>query len=136
MRDFFGFDYYHRSDMGERLNLIAAAEAHVLWKTRLGHHVNGSVREPLESALVGQDGVCQLGNWINGAAFMPFRDMDAYKELNDAHRQFHDLGVEIVAKLKAGDRCGAESLFKHEYSAALRRIIQSLTEINKQLREY
>ena len=135
MKDVFGFDYFCRRDMGERLNLIAAAEAHVLWKTRLGHHVRGSIREPLESALIGQDGVCQLGGWINGSVFDPIRDMDVYRQLNEAHRQFHQLGADIVDRLKAGDRSGAEAIFTNEYSQSLRRIIQSLTEINRLLQE-
>lgn len=135
MKDFFGFDYYHKRDMRDRLNLIAAAEAHVLWKARLGHHVQGSIREPLEAALIGQDGICQLGSWINGSVFQPFRGTETYQQLSEAHQQFHQFGKDIVDRLKAGDRNGAEAIFKNEYSQSLRRIILSLTEINKLLQE-
>lgn len=135
MKGFLGFDHHRRREMRDRLNLVAAAEAHVLWKNRLGHHVHGRIREPLESALVGQDGICQLGSWINGSVFEPFRDMDVYKQLSEAHRQFHELGVSIVDYLKRGDRSHAEAIFNNEYSRALRGIIQSLTEINKLLQK-
>ncbi|MBK9160914.1 MAG: CZB domain-containing protein [Nitrosomonadales bacterium] len=128
-----GFGLYPRREMRDRYNLIAAAEAHVLWKAHLGHHVRGTIREPLESALIGQDGICQLGNWIRGSVFKPFRETEAYRQLNEAHLQFHEMGRNIVEHLKRGDRKGAEALFDNEYSLALRRILQSLTEINRLL---
>lgn len=120
--------------MHSRLNLVAAAEAHVLWKARLGHHVYGTIREPLDSAPVGQDGICQLGSWINGSIFEPLLGSDMYQQLCDAHEQFHQLSALVIEKLKVGDRSGAESLFKNEYSQSLRLIIQALVEINKILK--
>ncbi|MCR4298356.1 MAG: CZB domain-containing protein, partial [Gallionella sp.] len=107
----------------------------ILWKARLGHHVRGSIREPLESALVGQDGICQLGNWINGSAFEPLRGSAIYQQLHDAHRQFHQMGALIIERLEAGDHSDAERIFVNEYSQSLRHIIQSLVAINKILQE-
>ena len=135
MQGFFGLGVQPKREMRSRLNLVAAAEAHILWKTRLGHHVHGSIREPLESAPLGQDGICQLGNWINGSVFDPLRGSDVYQQLSDAHQQFHQMGALIIEKLKAGDRSGAEKIFLNEYSLALRHIIQSLIDINKILQE-
>lgn len=135
MKGFLGFDAQQRHELRGSLNLIAVAEAHILWKTRLGHHVRGSIREPLESALVGQDGICQLGNWINGSAFEPLRGSPVYQQLHNAHRQFHQMGAFIIERLKTGDRSDAERIFVNEYSQSLRHIIQSLVEINKILQE-
>lgn len=135
MQDFFGLGVQPKREMRSRLNLVAAAEAHILWKTRLGHHVHGSIREPLESAPLGQDGICQLGSWINGSVFEPLRGSGVYQQLSDAHHQFHQMGALIIERLKAGDRNGAEKIFLNEYSRALRHIIQSLIEINKILQE-
>lgn len=135
MKGFFGIGSQPISELRGKLNLVAAAEAHILWKTRLGHHVHGTLREPLEPAPVGQDGICQLGSWINGSAFDAFRGTDAYRQLSDAHQQFHQLGALIMEKLKEGDRNSAEKIFMNEYSQALRHTIQSLIEINKILQE-
>src|SRR3989338_9015738 len=135
IKGFLGFNMQQRHELRGRLNLVAAAEAHILWKTRLGHHVHGSIREPLESAPLGQDGICQLGNWINGSVFDPLRGSDVYQQLSDAHQQFHQMGALIIEKLKAGDRNGAEKTFLNEYSQALRHTIQSLIDINKILQE-
>jgi hypothetical protein len=135
MKDFFGFDYYHKRNLRDRLNLLGVAEAHILWKTRLGHHIQGTIREPLEAALVGQDSFCQLESWINGQEFAQFRDQPVFEQLEEAHRQFHQLGRVIVEKLKIGDRGGAETVFRNEYNQSLRRTIQGLTEINRLLQE-
>lgn len=135
MNSFSGLGIQPVRELGSKLNLVAAAEAHILWKTRLGHHVHGSIREPLESAPLGQDGICQLGNWINGSVFEPFRGSDVYQRLHDSHLQFHQLGALIIERLKTGDRNGAEQIFRNEYSQSLRHLIQALVSINKILQE-
>lgn len=124
-----------KRELRSRLNLVAAAEAHILWKTRLGHHVQGTIRESLDSAPLGQDGICQLGSWINGSVLEPFCLPGVHGELREAHQQFHHLGMRIIELLKAGDRTGAAEMFRNGYSESLRRIIRALTEINKQLQD-
>ena len=131
--DFLGINQ-QRESRGS-LNLVAAAEAHVLWKTRLGHHVAGNLREPLESAPLGQDGICQLGNWINGSVLKPFCKPELLQQLSMAHQQFHQLGANIVELLKSGDRKGAAAVFDNEYSQSLRDIIVVLAKINKRQQE-
>ena len=135
IKDSLKFNDYQKRESRSRFNLIAAAEAHILWKTRLGQHVQGNIRESLESSPLGQDGICQLGNWINGSVLEPFCEPDVNQQLNEAHQQFHQFGGLIIERLKAGNRSGAAELFRNEYSQSLRRIIQSLTEINKGLQE-
>jgi len=129
------FDNYAKRGLRDRLNIIAAAEAHVVWKNRLGSHVRGVSHEPLGAALLGQDGPCQLGRLINGTALAVFHGKDAYQQLRVAHEQFHQLALVVVDKLKAGDRSGAEALFDNEYSHALHNILQSLSQINRLLLE-
>ena len=133
IKDFFGFNYHQKRDTQEKFDLIDVAEAHILWKTHLGHHIAGNIREPLETALIGQDGICRLGIWINSSMLEPFCDPDVHRQLKESHQQFHRLGDLIVEKLRAGDRDSAAAIFRSEYNHALRRIIQSLTEINKRL---
>jgi len=135
VKDFLGIDRYHERELRNRLNLVAAAEAHILWKTRLGNHVLGNMRESLDSAPLGQDGICQLGSWINGSVLAPFCEPEVHQQLSEAHRQFHRLGSLIIEKLKSGDRAGAASIFGNEYSQSLHQIIGALTEINKRFQE-
>jgi methyl-accepting chemotaxis protein len=133
VKDFFGLN--ERRVVCNELNLLGAAEAHILWKARLGHHIEGNIREPLEHVLVGQSGFCQLGCWINGEELEPFRDMPEFEQLKEAHRQFHQYGGLIVDRLKVGERSAAREMFRNEYNHALRAIIQALTGINRQMQE-
>ncbi|HEU0282976.1 MAG TPA: CZB domain-containing protein [Gallionella sp.] len=135
IKDFLGVGRYQKRELRSRLNLVAAAEAHILWKTRLGHHVQGNIRESLNSAPLGQDGICQLGSWINGSVLEPYCEPEVHQQLSEAHQQFHQFGSLIIERLKAGDRSDAAAIFRNEYSQSLRRIIQALTTINKCLQE-
>jgi len=135
VKNFLGVTHSRRHELRGRLNLVAAAEAHILWKTRLGHHVEGNIRESLDSSPLGQDGICQLGSWIRGSVLEPFGEPEVHRQLSEAHRQFHQLGALIIARLKAGDRKGAAEIFGNEYNQSLRQIIQALTEINKHLQK-
>lgn len=135
VKDFLGVNHSRKRELRNRLNLVAAAEAHILWKTRLGHHVRGTIRESLDSAPLGQDGICQLGSWIRGSVLEPFCEPEVHRQLSEAHQHFHQTSDLIIARLKAGDRDGAEALFINEYTSSLRRIIQALTAINRQLQD-
>jgi len=131
--DAVGFDCCCKRGLRDRMNIIAAAEAHVVWKNRLGNYVRGLGLETLGAATLGQDGVCQLGNLINGSALLAFHDMPEYDQLREAHEQFHQLSCEVVDKLNAGDRDAAIALFENEYSTALRVILASLSKMNRSL---
>lgn len=124
-----------RQGLRDRLNIIAAAEVHVVWKKRLGNHLRGAANEPLGAALLGQDGVCQLGRLISGAAFSEFQGMEEHRQLQLAHDAFHKFTTAVIEKLNAGDRAGAEAIFENEHSRALHDVIQSLSAINRLLVE-
>lgn len=124
-----------RRGLHERLHLISAAETHVVWKNRLGEHVQGPGHEPLGAALLGQHGACQLGDLIGGAAFAAFRGMDAHRQLGVAHDKFHQLADAVIEKLNVGDHKAAQVLFENEFTHALHDMLQSLTCIHRQLME-
>lgn len=129
------FDVARKHNIRARANLLDAAEMHILWKTQLEHHVQGSICEPVEPLLVGQGGFCQLGMWINSSESGPFRGLPEFDQLHEAHQKFHQSGALIIEKLHVGHRSEAALIFKNEYNQALRRIVQSLTDINKHLQQ-
>ena len=124
-----------KRSLRDRMNINAAAEAHVVWKNRLARHVRGDSHEPLGVAMLGQDDVCQLGNLINGAAFNDFQKLPEFQQLSDAHAQFHHLSRVMVERLKADDRQGAAMLFYNEYSVALHEMLKSLHALSALLPE-
>lgn len=135
VKNFLVTDNARQSKIRGKLNLVAAAEAHIVWKARLEHHVQGTIRESLNAAPLGQDGLCQLGSWIRGSVLKPFCGPEVHRQLSEAHEQFHQLGDLIIEKLKAGDRRGAEMIFINEYTPSLRRMIQALTVINRHMHD-
>jgi len=135
VKDFFGGNYDYKRDTHKKLNLLGVAEAHIVLKSRLWHHIQGGAHESLEAALFDHSGACQLGNWINGNELGHLCGVQEFEQLNEAHRQFHRLGTLIVEKLKAGDRGGASEIFKDGYNTSLRNMIQSLTWLNRHLYE-
>lgn len=135
VKDFFGIHYDRKRNMREQLNLLGMAEAHIVWKTRLWHHIQGDAREPLDTALLGQTGICQLANLLSGNEFGYLRGIPEFEQLVDAHRQFHQMGALIVEYLKTGDLDSASATFKAEYSTSLRDMIQSLTWLNRHFQE-
>lgn len=130
---FFRRDADFRPDVRDKVNLLGAAEKHILWKNRLGHHVQGSIREPVEGVLVGQSGICQLGMWLSSVESELLRELPEFEQLHHAHQRFHQLGGQIIEKLHVGHREQAALVFKNEYNQALRHIIQGLTSLNKYL---
>ncbi|MBY0577162.1 MAG: hypothetical protein K2P67_11290 [Gallionellaceae bacterium] len=131
MKDFFGVNYNSKHELRKRLNLLGMAEAHIVWKTRLWHHIQGNVCEPLDASLLGQAGVCQLANLINGKELEHLHSAPEFEQLSDAHRQFHHFGALIIEHLKEGNPDSASAIFECEYSASLRNIIQSLIWLNR-----
>lgn len=113
-----------------RMNFAAAAEAHMVWKNRLGQHVYGISTEPLGAAALGQDGVCQLGRLLNGRAFDSLFSEDDCRQLKDEHELFHQLSAEVIERLGVGDREAAISLFENDSSAVLCGLLQSLSRMN------
>lgn len=132
-KKFFGIEGSGAYQACRDLNLLGAAEAHILWKTRLGHYIEGNAYEPLEHVLVGQGGFCQLGCWIGGPELAPFRGLAEFDQLAEAHRQFHHYGNMIIERLRRGDHRLARDIFRNEYNQALRQVILALSVINRGL---
>ena len=135
VKDFLKLDNYHRAERSNKLDLLGVAEAHILWKTQLGHYVQGHIRMPPESPSVGQDGICQLGNWIKGSEFEQFRELPEFHQLREAHCQFHQSGEIVMNNLRSGDLHTAGEVFRKEYSQSLRDIIKALTGLSKHLQQ-
>jgi hypothetical protein len=135
VKDFLGINYDRKRDIRRQWNILGMAEAHIVWKTRLWHHIQGDIRESLDATLLGQTGVCQLASLIRSRELEHLRDQPEFGQLSDAHQQFHKSGALIVEHLKVGDFNSATATFKGEYSTSLRDMIQSLTWLNRHLQE-
>ena len=115
------------------LDVMAAINAHVLWKIRLEKYMNGTSEEALDPKVICRDDQCTLGKWIHGPAHDHFKGDDGFNVLRDDHAQFHIIASQVVSKVQENDKAAAEMLMKDEYMQASRKVVKDLTVLSKQL---
>lgn len=99
------------------LDMKAAIEAHMAWKTRLEAQIRGDAGETLEVGVVAADGNCALGKWIHGDGKAQFGHVPEFEQLRAVHAEFHLCAGSILADAHGGDKEAATASLK----SALRR---------------
>jgi len=88
-----------------RLPLLYAAAHHRAWVDRL----TAALDDPLQPLPELDDHACELGRWLD--AWLPSTpDTAATRELVDAHRQVHELAMQMAADLR---RIGPDAANRH-----------------------
>ena len=106
-----------------KLDIFAAIHAHVQWKQRLLHCINGETDEKLDPKQVGSDHQCELGKWLHGSGAEKYSDYPSFDSLKAIHADFHHLAADIVKAAHRGDREGALLLLNHgEYPKVSNRV--------------
>jgi hypothetical protein len=99
------------------LDMKAAIEAHIAWKTRLEAQIRGDAGEKLEVGVVAADSNCALGKWIHGDGKKEFGQMPEFEQLRAVHAEFHLCAGSILSDAHNGDKDSAAASLK----SALRR---------------
>lgn len=115
------------------INIMDAINAHVKWKVRLQDYLNGTSTEKLDPMVICRDDQCVLGKWIHGPALKHFHEHGAFHTLRADHAQFHLVAGNVVKKVQENDRAAADALMDNEYAHASHKVVQALTELNKQV---
>lgn len=115
------------------INIMDAINAHVKWKVRLQDYLNGISTEKLDPMIICRDDQCVLGKWIHGPALGHFHEHEEFHRLRADHAQFHFVAGHVVKKVQENDRSGANTLMDGEYAQASRKVVQALTELNRQV---
>ncbi len=84
----------------DRVLLCGVKGGHLMWKLALDQALERG--EALDEAAVKGHRECRLGKWLAGRGRRRFGSHPAFDSLNSAHRQLHDLGVEVASLLAAG----------------------------------
>lgn len=112
------------------MNFDDAVAAHVKWKTRLRMFINGGA-EKLDSAVVSKDNVCDLGKWIYGEAAQ-YKNNPSYGTLRTEHANFHRCAADVVKKMEAGDKAGADKLLEAgDFAGASTRTVSAILQMKK-----
>jgi hypothetical protein len=105
-----------------------AVGAHGLWKVKLRQSIAGTLS--LSPAEVVVDNRCEFGKWLYGMAGSSMTSDPHYKEVLDLHKAFHKAAAEVVSKVQAGDKAGAEASvgLQGEYTPASSRLTAKMME--------
>lgn len=131
----FGQNKDKASSIRKEIDITEAVNAHMKWKARLQHCLDGTSDEILDPMIICRDDQCTLGKWIHGPAVKHFHGDPEFNTLRSDHAQFHFIASNVVYKIQQNDQDGAMSLFHGDYVQASRKVIYALTELNKQLEE-
>jgi len=81
------------------MNLNDAIGAHAQWKTKLRMAI--SRKEQMDAATISRDDCCELGRWLHGDA-KRMGNLAAYREVVQAHADFHKQAGKVAAAINAG----------------------------------
>ncbi|MBE3572885.1 MAG: CZB domain-containing protein [Moorella humiferrea] len=119
---------------GLRLNLGTwdllelAKTDHLLWMQRIYNFLQG--REELTPEAVTSHHACRLGRWYNTEQNPALTNNPAFRELDEPHRQVHDLARQIVLAARSGNRDTAGRL-QQQLGQASRRVIDLLGRLQE-----
>jgi len=109
-----------------------AIAAHVKWKLRLNHFIDGTSTEKLDSASACKDNLCALGKWIYGDG-LKHKDAPHYIDLVGKHANFHRCAGDVVKKVDSHDKAGAMSMLKGEFAEAAKQTVTAIMALKKEI---
>lgn len=110
-----------------------AHNAHIKCKVVFEKYLDTTSPENLDPALICRDDQCELGKLLHGPAYKQFHMHGAFYTLRAIHAQLHFVAGNVVQKIKENDRAAAVALFDTGYADVSRKVMQSLTELYKQV---
>lgn len=110
-----------------------AIVSHLKWKIHLHNFIDGR-RQDFDIAAAAKEEACELGRWLQGEG-RRFEGSPTFQELLARHVQFHRTAAEIVNKVVAGDKAGAEELLStgREFSSASRDIVAAIMRLEEEV---
>jgi chemotaxis protein histidine kinase CheA len=94
------------TENGGLLDFVQARDRHQQWLGRLRQVLQGKLALTPEEA--GSSKECALGKWLYSAGLKGYGDIADMRVLEAAHREFHELVREVVARRAKGDQRAAE----------------------------
>ncbi|CAK0739181.1 methyl-accepting chemotaxis protein I, serine sensor receptor [Gammaproteobacteria bacterium] len=116
----------------ETSHFDSAIAAHIKWKLRLNQFIDGTSTEKLDSATVCKDNLCVLGKWIYGEG-EKHKGLANYTNLVTKHAHFHRCAGRVVEKVESGDKVGATSILKGEFSVAAKETVTAIMNLKKEI---
>jgi hypothetical protein len=89
----------------DKVQITKAIGTHGMWKNRLKSAISGGTADTSSATASKPDG-CEFGKWL---ASVPASERTAqWTKVSELHRTFHLAVGDVLRKLEAGDKAGAE----------------------------
>ncbi|KPH58033.1 chemotaxis protein [Pseudoalteromonas porphyrae] len=100
---------------------------HIVWKGDVYAVANGTSKKSIDDFT--DHTMCRLGKWYNSEQAQNFKKLNAFKQLEEPHREVHRNGVEALVLIHNGERSKA---IKHinKMEAASERVMNLLDELD------
>ena len=82
---------------------------HLLWRSMVESLFNKSAKDFALPSLVSNDRHCQLGKWIYSIKSDAYSDKHSFKQLREAHREFHATAGTILTLFQQGEIAKAQA---------------------------
>jgi hypothetical protein len=128
------FSSHQKKAILDEINLMEAAQAHIVWKLRLLRYLDGSSTEQLDPAVVCRDDQCKLGVWIHGIGQSHFGSEAAFQVMRADHAIFHQHAGQIVRYSQVKKLDEARALLNGKYRQVSYKVVMALTELNSELK--
>ena len=112
------------------LDFAKARYAHEQWTGRLRQVLDGAITMTVEQA--GSPTQCALGKWLYATGLKDYGSIPEIRQVEAAHKRFHELVREVVALKARGDQIQAEHGFT-EVGPASRKVIELLTAVERKV---
>lgn len=109
------------------MNFDDAIQAHTGWRVKLAvylKHPDGTIN----SAEVGTDNRCPLGQWLHGEAKKKYSSLPEYQTLMTEHARFHRIAGKIAGQADSGQAVNTEAVLggDSEFATASLSVIKAI----------
>lgn len=104
-----------------------AIAAHSQWKVKLRMYISGT-GEKHDPNVVCKDNLCALGKWIYGEG-AKYKTDPLFEPLRISHAEFHKVAAEVIRKVDAKDKTGAETLLNGQYTTVSSQVVTAIIKM-------
>ncbi len=114
------------------MDLAHAIAKHTEWKLRLRSAIGR--RETMDLASIARDDVCELGQWLHGAAKALYGSLECYGNCVASHAVFHTEAAKVAKAINAQRFTEAESMLNGEsaYSSASSNVAVAILRLKRE----
>jgi len=115
-------------------DLNSAICSHLEWRDKLEELFAGNDAGRIEPEFVGRSDMCTLGRWIAGEGESKLGDVESFRRLKIAHREFHAAVGEAVRVARQGEPTRARTMLNEQaYLEASWRVVDAISGLAAEL---